>query len=122
MTKKERPILPNLINDRTLDIEKFQNEVFRPIIKMQHPLLIIFFQNYVLKRKIDFKHLSEEKKAERIQLILSKDTSFRNIILGSILGHFSKDEIKMYHENASELNRRIVQIIKQRLQDSISEL
>jgi len=47
MTKKERPILSDLVNAGTSDVEKFQNEVIRPIIKMQHNLLIAFFKSYV---------------------------------------------------------------------------
>ena len=62
MTKKERPILSDLVNAGTSDVEKFQNEVIRPIIKMQHNLLIAFFESYVQQRKIDFISLTLEKK------------------------------------------------------------
>ncbi len=54
MDKKERPIIADLLNDGTLEIEKFQNEVIRPIIKMQHNLFVGVFKNYLQKRKIDF--------------------------------------------------------------------
>jgi len=122
MTKKERPILSDLVNAGTSDVEKFQNEVIRPIIKMQHNLLIAFFKSYVQQRKIDFISLTLEKKTKHIRSMLTKDINFKNILLGSIIGHFSMDEFSFYHQNTSEVNRRIVQITKQRLQDSISEL
>lgn len=122
MTKKERPILSDLVNAGTSDVERFQNEVIRPIIKMQHNLLIAFFKSYVQQRKIDFISLTLEKKNKHIRSILTKDVNFKNILLGSIIGHFSMDEFSFYHQNTSEVNRRIVQITKQRLQDSISEL
>ena len=122
MTKKERPILSDLVNAGTSDVEKFQNEVIRPIIKMQHNLLIAFFKSYVQQRKIDFISLTLEKKNKHIRSMLTKDINFKNILLGSIIGHFSMDEFSFYHKNTSEVNRRIVQITKQRLQDSISEL
>ena len=35
MNKKERPIIKNLINELTTEIESFQNTTIRPIIKMQ---------------------------------------------------------------------------------------
>ena len=35
-------------------IELFQNATLRPIIKMQHNLLIGSFKNYIQIRKIDF--------------------------------------------------------------------
>ena len=60
MNKKERPILPDLINEATTEIESFQNKTLRPIIKMQHDLLILSFQNYLVKRKIDFLNIDIE--------------------------------------------------------------
>jgi|TARA_B110000116_G_scaffold221819_1_gene200451 hypothetical protein len=118
---KERPELGNLVNKNTTEVEKFQNEVLRPIIKMQHPLLILFFDNYVEKRKIDFTSLSEEKKKNKIKSIFDKDINFKNLILGLIVGHFSVDEYLYYTQNPSEFNKRVLQMIIQRLQNSISE-
>jgi hypothetical protein len=118
---KERPELGNLVNKNTTEVEKFQNEVLRPIIKMQHPLLILFFDNYVEKRKIDFTSLSEEKKKNKIKSIFDKDINFKNLILGVITGHFSIDEYLYYTQNSSEFNKRVLQMIIQRLQNSISE-
>ena len=122
MIKKERPILSDLVNAGTSDVERFQNKVIRPIIKMQHNFLIAFFKSYVQQRKIDFISLTLEKKNKHIRSMLTKDINFKNILLGSIIAHFSIDEFSFYHQKTSEVNRRIVQITKQRLQDSISEL
>jgi hypothetical protein len=122
MNKKERPILSELVNAGTSDIEKFQNEAIRPIIKMQHNLLIILFQNYLKHRKINFNNLKKEKQKERINIILTKDTNFKNILLGIVIGHFSKNELIFYTKNTSELKRRIIQIVNQRSQDSLLDL
>lgn len=115
MNKKERPILSNLVNSGTSDIEKIQNEVIRPIIKMQNNLLVVLFEDYIKQRKIDFTNLNSEKQKEIINSVLTKDVNFKNILLGCVVGHFSKDELVFYTNNTSELKRRIVQIIKQRL-------
>ena len=119
---KERPILSDLIKANTTDVETFQNEVLRPIIKMQHDLLIAFLENYLQKRKIDFAILSEQKKRARIKSILEKDIQFKNMIVGSVLGHFSVKEYDLYNINSSEFNRRIRQIIIKRFQDSITTI
>lgn len=120
--KKERPILSDLVNESTTETEAFQNTVLRPIIKMQHTLLIAFFKTYLIKRKVDFSILSEQKKRGKIKSVLEKDLQFKNQILGTILGHFSMDEYEIYQKNSSEFNRRIKQIIIKRLQDSIDEI
>ncbi|MBU3012134.1 glyoxalase [Polaribacter vadi] len=120
--KKERPILSDLVSESTTETETFQNTVLRPIIKMQHTLLIAFFKTYLIKRKVDFSILSEQKKRGKIKSVLEKDLQFKNQILGTILGHFSMDEYEIYQNNSSEFNRRIKQIIIKRLQDSIDEI
>lgn len=122
MNKKERPILEGLINRGTRDLEYFQNTTVRPIIKMQHHLLILSLKNYLKKRKITFNNLSETKKINKIISLMTKDIAFRNICLGFIIGHFSATEYLYYMDYSSEINKRIIKIIQKRYQDSLNEL
>ena len=117
MSNKIRPVLKNLINSNTSDLERFQNQVIRPIIKMQNNFLVMFFEDYLKNRKIEFYILKYEDQENKINTILTKDINFKNILLGSIVGHFDENEIKVYLKSTSELNKRIIQIIKQRLLD-----
>ena len=117
MSNKVRPVLKNLINSNTSDLERFQNEVIRPIIKMQNNLLTVFFKNYIRNRKIEFDRLKSEDQENKIKTILTKDINFKNILIGSIVGHFDENEIEIYLKSTSELNKRIIQIVKQRLLD-----
>tara|TARA_R110002072_G_scaffold149250_2_gene297050 strand:- start:7921 stop:8286 length:366 start_codon:yes stop_codon:yes gene_type:complete len=119
MNKKERPILPDLINEGTTEIESFQNKTLRPIIKMQHDLLILSFQNYLVKRKIDFENLADGKKSNVINAAFTKDIGYKNIILGFIIGHFTIEEFNFYNVNSSEVHKRIVKIIQKRIKDSL---
>ena len=118
MSNKIRPVLKNLINSNTSNIERFQNEVIRPIIKMQNNLLVVFFEDYLKNRKIEFYIIKYEDQENKINTILTKDINFKNILLGSIVGHFDENEIKVYLKSTSELNKRIIQMIKQRLLDN----
>lgn len=119
MNDKLRPVLKNLINSNTSDLERFQNEVIRPIIKMQNNLLVAFFNNYIRNRKIEFNKLEAEFQKNKINTILTKDVNFKNILIGSIIGHLNENEIKIYLKSKSELNKRIIQMLKQRLQDNL---
>jgi hypothetical protein len=119
---KQRPILKDLVNKNTTDLEKFQNLTIRPIIKMQHSILIVVFKEYLIKRKIDFNSSTEEKNKTKIKSIYANDTSFKKFNLGLIIGHFTTEEYLEYNKNTSEFNRRILQIIVQRLQDSLSDI
>lgn len=118
MSNKIRPVLKNLINSNTSNIERFQNQVIRPIIKMQNNFLVVFFEDYLKNRKIEFYIIKYEDQENKINTILTKDINFKNILLGSIVGHFDENEIKVYLKSTSELNKRIIQMIKQRLLDN----
>jgi hypothetical protein len=119
---KERPVLENLIKENMSVIELFQNQTLRPVIKMQHDLLIASFKNYIVKRKIDFSSLTAQKKRSKTKAVFVKDINYKNLTLGFIIGAFTADEYSYYTLHASELNRRILQIITQRVQDSLAEI
>jgi hypothetical protein len=122
MNKKERPIIKNLIKKHTTEIESFQNTTIRPIIKMQHLLLVASFKNYLEKRKVDLQSCSDLQINNKIKSIFNRDISYRNICLGLIIGHFSPSEFSYYTHHSSEINKRIIKIIHQRVQNSLSEI
>ena len=119
---KERPVLEDLIKDNISALELFQNQTLRPVIKMQHDLLIASFNTYKAKRKIDFSSLTDQKKRNKTKAIFVKDINYKNLTLGFIIGAFSLEEFSYYSLNASELNKRIIQIVIQRVQDSLPEI
>tara|TARA_B100000902_G_C27187541_1_gene852130 strand:- start:146 stop:520 length:375 start_codon:yes stop_codon:yes gene_type:complete len=118
MKIKKRPELSSIVHSGTLKFERFQNESIRPIIKMQHDILIIMFQNYLIKKKLDFTALEEVKQKEHINSIVTKDIVFKNLIIGVVIGQFSKIELNFFFKNSVELKKRIIQIIKYRLYDN----
>jgi hypothetical protein len=122
MNKKERPILKNLIKEDTSELEYFQNITIRPIIKMQHHLLILSLNNYLRKRKISLENLSEIQIINKINSIINKDISYRNICLGFVIGHFSSKEYMYYINHSSEIHKRIIKIVQKRLMDSLNEI
>ncbi len=118
MDKKERPVLPMLIRKGTHDVEAFQNTTLRPIIKMQHDLLISCFEHYLQKRHIDFIELPLTKKKSLINAMFTKDMANKNYTLGLIIGHFSLEEYRYYAQHSSEIHKRISNIVQQRIEDT----
>ena len=102
--------------------ERFQNETLRPILKLQNPLLIEVFQNYIQKRKGVFYELSVEKKLDYIESSLIKDQKFRNSVKGMLIGHFTVAEYKVYQQKSSSLNKRMIHLVIDRLKDQIQLL
>jgi|TARA_B110000014_G_C20121814_1_gene594891 hypothetical protein len=99
--------------------EHFQNMTLRPSIKFQNDLLIEGFKNYVKKHKNVFHSLSTDKKLHYIENAIQRDIKFRNSLKGMIIGVFSIDEYKEYTKNSSALNKRMMNIVIERLKDKV---
>ncbi|MEM6721005.1 MAG: glyoxalase [Bacteroidota bacterium] len=118
--KKARPqISPKSISENMSNDERFQNSTLRPIIKLQSPLLIAAFRNYIAKRKNVFYDLSLEKRLLYIENAIQKDMKFRNSLKGMIIGQFTLQEYQEYIQNSSPLNKRMMNIVIGRLKDNI---
>ena len=110
------------INDTMSSDERFQNLVIRPIVKLQNDLFIEVFKNYANKHKGAFYGLSTEKRVHYIENAIQKDIKFRNSLKGVVIGLFTVDEYKVYIQNSSALNKRMMQIVKDRLISNIQLL
>lgn len=99
----------------TSDDERFQNITLRPIIKLQHDLLMLVFKNYIKKHKNVFYELSLERRIDYIENTIHKDMKFRNSVKGMIIGQFTSEEYELYIKNSSSLNKRLMNIVKERL-------
>ena len=108
-----------MINSGTQEVEKFQNQVLRPVLKQQHHLLLAHFHTILQRRKISFDSLSTEDKDQLINTMLSKDNTFKNIQTGMIIGLLDLNEFKCYERHQKEYNRRILQMLKKRLKDAL---
>ncbi len=115
-----RPELKKTIaNDRMGVEERFQNETLRPILKLQNPLLIAVFRNYIQKRKGVFYELSLPKKLVYVESSLIKDQKFRNSVKGMVIGHFTVAEYEIYIQQSSSLNKRMMNLVIERIKDQI---
>jgi hypothetical protein len=111
---KKTKVFPNMGTE-----ERFQNETLRSILKLQNPLLIEVFHNYIEKRKGVFYELSLEKKLAYIETSLIKDQKFRNSVKGMIIGQFTVAEYRCYKQQSSSLNKRMMNLVISRLQDQV---
>ena len=102
--------------------ESFQNKTLRPIAKLQNDLLVAVFRNYARKHKNVFYDLSVEKRMDYIENAIHKDMKFRNSLKGMIIGQFTLDEYDTYIQNSSALNKRMMNLVKERLKSNIQLL
>lgn len=120
MNKKEiRPFISSAkVTEDMSVVEQFQNGVLRPVIKMQHNIIIALFQSYLKHSSFDINTLEAAQKKEFLKNVISRNQHMRNQYVGLISGLFTDEEFEHYLSNPSEYGRRIIQMIAQRLQDT----
>ena len=99
--------------------ESFQNKTLRPILKFQNDLFIEVFTNYAVKQKGVFFTLSPEKKMAYIENTIQRDVKLRNSLKGMVIGLFTTEEYNDYIKNSSNLNKRMMNMLIERLKSQV---
>lgn len=121
--QRQRPDLPvSKIKDNMSSEEYFQNAVLRPILKFQNDILIEVFKTYIQKRKNVYYTLNTNQKLNYVAHSIQKDIKFRNQLKGMIVGLFSLEEYELYIKNSSALNKRMMNLMIQRIQNQLQLL
>jgi hypothetical protein len=111
-----RPEIPTArVSDNMSRDEQFQNKTLRPVAKLQDELFVEVFRNYIQKHKNTFYGFGVEKKSMFIENAIQRDIKFRNSLKGIMIGQFTLDEYDIYIQNSSSLNKRMMNIVKERL-------
>lgn len=111
-----RPQLPNLdLGDSMTPDEKFQNETLRPILKLQHEIIILMVKEYFAVKKNAFFKLSAEKQPGYIKNNLLADKMISHELRGIVIGQFTSDETEYYLSNKVSIKKRIQSLLLQRI-------
>lgn len=113
---------PNSIGNITTNSsseELFQNQTLRPILKFQNDLFVEVFRNYAVKQKNVFFSLPPQKKMDYIEHVIQRDIKFRNALKGMVIGLFTTKEYQEYIQNSSNLNKRMMNMVIERLKSQI---
>ena len=128
MTERDKGILamrPETIGDihpQSSPEETFQNKTLRPVLKFQNDLFIASFINHANKQKKQFYTLTTDKKLQYIENAIHRDIKFRNVLKGMIIAIFTTDEFEQYIQNSSNLNKRMMNLLIERLKDQVQLL
>lgn len=114
--KSIRPIL-NLEKITENNQERFQNEVLRPILKLQNDLLLSHFQfSKQFQQHIRRVDQSNQLTFENgVREFLKSNNAFRNKCYGLIIALMTVEEHKIYSGEESEYNRRIIGMLLKRV-------
>jgi len=89
---------------------------------LQNDLFIEIVKNHISKHKLDFSNFTVEKKLNYIENSIKNEVKFRNFLKGIIIGLFTLDEFNTYNQNSSRLNKRMMDMLIERIQSQIQLL
>jgi hypothetical protein len=120
--KQLRPLISSIKKTEYASLEeKFQNEVLRPILKLQHEFIISCFEHFLILNKVRFNELSSIQKADVIQKLFKTDLRLKMELRSLIIGLFTYEEYKAYLIHSSRLNKRIYSMIQKRVESVLLE-
>jgi len=111
-----RPKIKSIQQDlNTSHLEQFQNDKLRPILKLQHEIVLALFQSNLFRNKVLFAELKVEEKRSKLDQLFQKNLSFKNQSIGAVIGMLTLDEYTVYTKDRPAHNRRIITMLKQRI-------
>jgi hypothetical protein len=102
------------------ELESFQNEVLRPILKLQNDNIQLMFQSYLKNKKQNFEVKETSEKMQFIWNSLKKDVGLKNQLLGTIIGLLESKELTFYFAHEQELSKRINSMLIKRIESKHS--
>lgn len=116
LKKQIRPTITSILTlENSGSEETFQNNILRPIIKLQHDLILTYFQYYLNQKKININDLDSTLRKDIIRKLFKTDTRLKIELRGLIIGLLTVEELKEYLTQLSGLNKRINNMIEQRI-------
>ena len=119
--KSIRPIIDS-DNSKSTDLEIFQSQSLRPILKLQNELILSLMNHYLAEHKVVVKNLTDHKKIERINDLVKNNLPLKQLLLGIVIAHFTNEELMFYYANKKEVVKRIITMMLERICSQLDSL
>jgi hypothetical protein len=96
--------------------ETFQHETLRPLLKFQHSILVRQFDAFLAEHKQQLTPQPAERRSAYIAHALKTHKRLRATLFGLVSGLMTDTEYDFYLSNRSEVNKRLTQMLIQRLE------
>jgi hypothetical protein len=117
---RENLSLPTFENSS--ETELFQNNVLRPVLKLQNDIFMQVFRDYAVRKISDFTSLKNEQKINFTEQSLQKDIALKNTFIGMTIGMLTPEEITVYLSDSKSFNKRIITMLSERIKSQIEAL
>ncbi|RZK22412.1 MAG: hypothetical protein EOO56_08665 [Hymenobacter sp.] len=102
-------------------VADFQHQVLRPLLKLQHGVLLATVADFAHEYRLPL-HGSEAEIGPALEELLARNTRLRATIMGLVVGLLTEAEMAFYRQHRPELNRRLLDLAQQRLRSSLADL
>lgn len=116
-----RPVVP-VDTSESRPVERFQHEVLRPVFKLLNPVLLQIVTRYLTKYGTGFAGMDRADQVRRLENLLTQDSRLKRTVQGMAIGHFTEAEAAFYLDHESELRRRMVELVTQRVVDQVDRV
>jgi NAD-specific glutamate dehydrogenase len=101
---------------QALALETFQHQTLRPLLKLQHPIILRQFEAFLREHKQNFSEQGKDQRQTYISHALKTHKRLRATYFGLLSGLMTEGEYDFYLSHRSELNKRMTQMLIQRLE------
>ena len=84
-------------------------------MKLQHEHIVAVCASYLIKRKVKIDQLPANQRWAKIKELVTRDNRLRGLLFGLAAGQFTTSEMTYYLVNESDTNRRITNLLVERL-------
>ncbi|SDX82898.1 hypothetical protein [Hymenobacter psychrophilus] len=95
----------------------FLHATLRPVLKLQNPLLLAVTADFVRDHHLPLASADPADQRRLLGELLARNTKLRYSVVGLITGQFTSEELAYYRRHRPELNRRLLALATQRVQD-----
>lgn len=120
-----RPLVETAFLPPTADgptVGDFLHRTLRPVLKLQNELLLLLVADFIQEHHIPFLAASEVEQQRVVAELLTRNVKLRYLLVGTVVGLFTQNELAFYRPNRAELNRRLLELASRRVQDHVAAL
>jgi hypothetical protein len=113
-----RPLVAVDLN-KNLDLEFFQSSTLRPILKFQNEILLSYFKHYLYSFHPKFKAFNKAIQVNLVRDLIKKNHEIKSKIAHLVVAMFTIDELNFYTENKKEIDKRLNELIIERINSQL---
>ena len=100
----------------------FLHRTLRPVLKRQNEVLLLTVSDFVRDHHIPFAAAGPTEQQRLLAELLTRNVKLRYTVIGLVCGLFTTPELAFYRRHRGELNRRVLELATQRVQDQAAAI